>query len=48
MYKRIPVALDLIVVGSHRPAIKDHLLGTKAGRAARHANGSVLVARDAS
>lgn len=38
---------DLIVVGSHRPAMKDYLLGTNAGRVVRHARCSVLVARDA-
>jgi nucleotide-binding universal stress UspA family protein len=36
---------DLIVVGSHRPAMKDYLLGTNAGRVVRHATCSVLVAR---
>jgi nucleotide-binding universal stress UspA family protein len=36
---------DLIVVGSHRPAMKDYLLGTNAGRVVRHAGYSVLVAR---
>jgi nucleotide-binding universal stress UspA family protein len=36
---------DLIVVGSHRPAMKDYLLGTNAGRVVRHAGCSVLVAR---
>lgn len=39
--------VDLIVVGSHRPAMKDYLLGTNAGRVVRHAKCSVLVARDA-
>jgi nucleotide-binding universal stress UspA family protein len=39
-------AADLIVVGSHRLAMKDYLLGTNAGRVVRHANCSVLVARD--
>jgi nucleotide-binding universal stress UspA family protein len=39
-------AADLIVVGSHRPAMKDYLLGTNAGRVVRHANCSVLVARE--
>lgn len=39
------VAADLIVVGSHRPAMKDYLLGTNAGRVVRHARCSVLVAR---
>ena len=37
---------DLIVVGSHRPAMKDYLLGTNAARVVRHARRSVLVARD--
>jgi nucleotide-binding universal stress UspA family protein len=37
---------DLIVVGSHRPAMRDYLLGTNASRVVRHANCSVLVARD--
>jgi nucleotide-binding universal stress UspA family protein len=37
---------DLIVIGSHRPAMKDYLLGTNAARVVRHARCSVLVARD--
>jgi nucleotide-binding universal stress UspA family protein len=37
---------DLIVVGSHPPAMKDYLLGTNAARVVRHARCSVLVARD--
>jgi nucleotide-binding universal stress UspA family protein len=37
---------DLIVVGSHRPAMKDYLLGTNASRVVRHAHCSVLVARE--
>src|SRR5215471_18700854 len=36
---------DLIVVGSHQPAMKDYLLGTNAARLVRHARCSVLVAR---
>jgi len=36
----------LIVVGSHRPAMRDYLLGTNASRVVRHASSSVLVARD--
>lgn len=39
---------ELIVVGAHRPAMKDYLLGTNAGRVVRHAHCSVLVARDLS
>jgi nucleotide-binding universal stress UspA family protein len=37
---------DLIVVGLHRPAMKDYLLGTNASRVVRHARCSVLVARE--
>ena len=37
---------DLIVVGSHRPAMKDYLLGTNSARVVRHAHCSVLVARE--
>ena len=37
---------DLVVLGSHRPAMKDYLLGTNAARIVRHAHCSVLVARD--
>ncbi len=37
---------DLIVVASHRPALKDYLLGPNAARVVRHANCSVLVVRD--
>ncbi len=37
---------DLIVMASHRPALKDYLLGPNAARVVRHANCSVLVVRD--
>ena len=37
---------DLVVLGSHRPAMKDYLLGTNAARVVRHARCSVLVARE--
>ena len=37
---------ELVVVGSHRPAMTDYLLGTNAGRVVRHARCSVLVARE--
>jgi nucleotide-binding universal stress UspA family protein len=40
------VGADLVVVGSHRPAMKDYLLGTNAARVVRHARCSVLVARE--
>jgi nucleotide-binding universal stress UspA family protein len=36
---------DLIVVGSHRPAMKDYLLGTNASWTVRHTQCSVPVAR---
>jgi nucleotide-binding universal stress UspA family protein len=35
---------DLIVVGSHRPAMEDYLLGSNASRVVRHARCSVPVA----
>lgn len=37
---------DLIVVGSHRPELKDYLLGPNAARVVRHAKQSVFVVRD--
>ena len=36
---------DLIVVGSHRPAMSTYLLGSNAARIVRHAQCSVLVVR---
>ena|SRR6516162_1366663 len=35
-----------LVVASHRPAMKDYLLGTNAAPVVRHARRSVLVARN--
>ncbi|MEP0236149.1 universal stress protein [Roseibium sp.] len=37
---------DLIVLASHRPELKDYLLGPNAARVVRHAAQSVLVVRD--
>lgn len=37
---------DVIVMGSHRPALKDYLLGPNAARVVRHAACSVYVVRD--
>jgi len=37
---------DLIVMASHRPELKDYLLGPNAARVVRHAKQSVLVVRD--
>jgi nucleotide-binding universal stress UspA family protein len=36
---------DVIVMGSHRPALKDYLLGPNAARVMRHARCSVYVVR---
>ncbi len=40
------IGCDLIVMASHRPELKDYLLGPNAARVVRHANCSVLVVRD--
>lgn len=40
------VNADLIVVSSHRPELKDYLLGPNAARVVRHAKQSVMVVRD--
>ena len=37
---------DLIVLASHRPEMKDYLLGPNAARVVRHARQSVYVVRD--
>jgi nucleotide-binding universal stress UspA family protein len=37
---------DLIVMASHRPTLKDYLLGPNAARVARHAKSSVHIVRD--
>lgn len=37
--------IDVIIVGSHRPELKDYLMGPNAARVARHANQSVFVVR---
>ncbi len=39
------IACDVIVIASHRPELKDYLLGPNAARVVRHANCSVLVVR---
>jgi len=40
------LAADVIVIGSHRPELKDYLLGPNAARVVRHAKQSVYVVRD--
>ena len=37
---------DLIVMASHRPELKDYLLGPNAARVVRHADQSVMVVRE--
>lgn len=40
------VAADLIVMGSHRPELRDFLLGPNAAKVVRHAPVSVMVVRE--
>jgi nucleotide-binding universal stress UspA family protein len=40
------IEADLIVLSSHRPEMKDYLLGANASRVVRHARCSVFVVRD--
>lgn len=40
------IGADLIVLSSHRPEMKDYLLGANASRVVRHARCSVFVVRD--
>lgn len=40
------IQVDLIVLSSHRPEMKDYLLGANASRVVRHARCSVFVVRD--
>jgi len=40
------IGADLIVMSSHRPDLKDYLIGPNASRVTRHANCSVLIVRD--
>jgi nucleotide-binding universal stress UspA family protein len=37
---------DLIVMGSHRPELKDYLLGANATKVAQHASCSVMIVRE--
>ncbi|ASP22720.1 universal stress protein F [Antarctobacter heliothermus] len=39
------IKADAIVVGAHRPELRDYLVGPNAARVVRHANQSVLVVR---
>lgn len=40
------IEADLIIIGAHRPDLKDYLLGPNAARVVRHADCSVLVVRE--
>lgn len=40
------ITADVIVMGAHRPELKDYMLGPNAARVVRHANCSVMVVRD--
>lgn len=40
------VGCDLIIMASHRPALKDYLLGPNAARVMRHAKQSVFIVRN--
>lgn len=40
------VDADLIVMASHRPSLKDYLLGPNAARVVRHARSSVQIVRE--
>ena len=40
------LSCDGIVIGAHRPELKDYLLGPNAARVVRHAKQSVFVIRD--
>lgn len=41
------LSASLIVMGAHRPDLRDYLLGPNAARVVRHAQASVYVVRDA-
>lgn len=38
-------AVDIVIIGSHRPGLQDYFLGSTAARVVRHAQCSVLVDR---
>ena len=40
------IGADLIIMASHQPEFSDYLLGSTAARVARHAQCSVLIARN--
>ena len=51
IYERIlsmaaEIDATLIIVGAHRPELKDYLIGPNSARVVRHANCSVLIVRE--
>ena len=44
--KRLDGVVDLIVMASHRPDLKDYLIGPNAARVLRHSEVSVLIVRE--
>lgn len=44
--KRLGDNVDLIVMASHRPDLKDYLIGPNAARVVRHSKVSVLIVRE--
>ncbi len=40
------IEADLIIMASHRPEMRDYLLGANAAKVVRHAKCSVMVVRD--
>ncbi len=44
--KTLGDAVDLIVMASHRPDLKDYLIGPNAARVVRHSQVSVLIVRE--
>ena len=45
-HKKLGDGIDLIVMASHRPDLKDYLIGPNAARVVRHAQVSVLIVRE--
>lgn len=44
--KKLGDGIDLIVMASHRPDLKDYLIGPNAARVVRHSQVSVLIVRE--
>lgn len=46
IHKAIDVNADLIIMNSHRPELKDYLLGPNTAKVVRHGKTSIMVVRD--